>query len=99
MNIRRQLILDKHLNGVDYNNGHELNSAIIAAMEEYKDEVINKNDSIHIVSGCCTDGKHRRHITEKELKLAAKEVRLERGLIEYLINKVRKMQVNSGNDR
>lgn len=66
MNIRRQLILDKHLNGVDYTNGHELNSAIIAAMEEYKDEVINKNDSIHIVSvpegtvcpHCSGTGKH-----------------------------------------
>jgi len=38
MNIRRQLILDKHLNGVDYNNGHELNEAVIAAMEEYLQE-------------------------------------------------------------
>lgn len=38
MNIRRQLILDKHLNGVDYNNGHELNEAVIAAMEEYAQE-------------------------------------------------------------
>lgn len=38
MNVRRQLILDKHLNGVDYNNGHELNEAVIAAMEEYLQE-------------------------------------------------------------
>jgi len=61
--------------------------------------LVNKNDLLPVVSGSCTDGKHRRQITEKELKLAAKEVRLEWGLIEYLINKVRKMQVNSGNYR
>jgi hypothetical protein len=49
MNIRRQLILDKHLNGVDYNNGHELNEAVIAAMEEYLQEQL-KNLNIPVVS-------------------------------------------------
>jgi hypothetical protein len=42
LHIRRQLILDRHLHDVDYTNGHELNSAIIAAMEQYAQEVINK---------------------------------------------------------
>lgn len=60
---------------------------------------VKENCNLQNVSGCCTDSKHRRQITEKELKLAAKEVKLERGLIEYLINKVRKMQVSSGNHR
>lgn len=58
-----------------------------------------KNLNLHDVSGCCTDGKHHRQITEKELKLAAKEIKLKYGLIEYIINKVRHMQANSGNNR
>ncbi len=33
-----------------------------------------------------------RQITEKELKIAAEQVRLQRGLIEYLIQKVRENQ-------
>lgn len=49
MNIRRQLILDKHLNDVDYNNGHELNEAIISAMEEYAKQF--KKLNLHGVSG------------------------------------------------
>ena len=71
----------------------------IEKLEKDKSETSDSGLNKHFVSGSCTDGKHRRQITEKELKLAAKEVRLERGLIEYIINKVRKMQVNSGNYR
>jgi len=51
------------------------------------------------VSGSCSDNKHRRHITEKELKLAAKELRLQYGLITHIINKVRQMQTKSDNYR
>lgn len=41
------------------------------------------------------EGIHKRQITEKELKLAAKELRLKAGLIDHIINKVREMQSNS----
>ena len=68
-------------------------------LTELATERIIKLLNLHDVSGCCTDGKHRRHITEKELKIAAKEVKLQYGLIDYIIKKVRKMQVNSGNNR
>lgn len=36
--------------------------------------------------------KHKRQITEKELKIAAKQINLQVGLIEYLIAKVRENQ-------
>jgi len=51
------------------------------------------------VSGAYTDGKHKRQITEKELKIAAKEINLQYGLIEYIIGQVRKRQEKSGNLR
>jgi hypothetical protein len=35
-----------------------------------------------------------RQITEKELKIAAKQLRLQYGLIELIINQVRKNQSN-----
>ena len=44
------------------------------------------------------DGKHHRQITEKELKLAAKELKLKYGLMHHIINKVRDMQSKSGNN-
>lgn len=44
------------------------------------------------VGGRKTFPKHPRHITEKELKLAAKHINLQRGVIEHLINAVRENQ-------
>ena len=44
------------------------------------------------------ENKMRRQITEKELKIAAKQVRLQVGLIELLINKVRENQVKYNSD-
>ena len=40
-------------------------------------------------------GKHTRHITEKELKIAARNINLQHGLIEYIISEVRVIQQNS----
>jgi len=40
-------------------------------------------------------GKHRRQITEKGLKIAAKDIQLQVGLIEYIIERVRKNQLKS----
>jgi len=74
-------------------------SMIVNDMEKLIDNYVSKQLILHGVSGCCNDGKHHRQITEKELKLAAKEIQLKHGLIEYIINKVRKMQSNSGNNR
>ena len=57
MNIRRQLILDKHLNGVDYNNGHELNEAVIAAMEEYAQEQLKILNTPSVTDSSCAIGR------------------------------------------
>ena len=43
-------------------------------------------------------GKHRRHITEKELRIAAKECNLQYGVVDYLIQWVRKNQAKSNNE-
>jgi hypothetical protein len=43
-------------------------------------------------------GKHRRQITEKELRIAAKECDLQYGVIDYLIQWVRKNQAESNNE-
>jgi hypothetical protein len=42
--------------------------------------------------------KTTRQITEKELKIAAKEIKLQSGVIEYLIKQVRKNQQQSNYD-
>ena len=39
--------------------------------------------------------KHKRQITEKELKIAAKGIKLKRGVIEQLVNAVRENQSNN----
>jgi hypothetical protein len=49
------------------------------------------------VNGTCSKKTHRRHITEKELKLVANELNLQYGLITHIINKVREMQAKNDN--
>jgi len=51
----------------------------------------------YLVNYNYNNGKHHRQITEKELKFAAKELKLKYGLITHIINKVRNMQSKSGN--
>ena len=70
-------------------------SMIVNDMEKVIDNYVSKQLILHSISGCCTDGKHHRQITEKELKLAVKELKLQYGLINHIINKVRDMQSKS----
>jgi len=81
----------------DYKVGIDMLDEFITDAEKLEAQV--KNLDLHSVNGCCTDGKHKRHITEKELKISAKEIRLQNGLIDYIINYVRKRQEKSGNCR
>jgi len=67
-------------------------------------DVNNKQTSVsglnkHFVNGSCTDRLHKRQITEKELKITAKEIKLQYGLIDYIIRQVRTRQEKSGNCR
>ena len=53
LHIRRQLIIDKHLNSIDYSTGSELNSAFISAMEEYAELVKNLGDIGDVIECEC----------------------------------------------
>ena len=45
-----------------------------------------------------TEQRHQRHITEKELKIAAKQIGMKIGVVEYLIQKVRENQKGGRNE-
>ena len=71
-----------------------LNRALAECSHEEKAALHLQN-----VTRSCTDGTHKRQITERELKITAKEINLQYGLIDYIITQVRKRQEQSGNYR